>query len=297
MAQMTTIDDFRDEITLQRYLARQLRNGRLSLVLGAGLSVPFGLPDWETLVKNLFELKGSTPPAGETLERSVEYFKRTHYPTDGAGFIAALHKALYKGVSVDFAALRSNLTLAAIGSLVMASRRGSICSAITFNFDNLLELFLRYHGFVTSAVISASQWGQYSDVSVFHPHGFVPFNLSEKSSDAVVLDQHSYSSIVGNETNPWRQLVLSSMRRATCIFIGLSGDDRNLDSILQAVKEHHATRCDGTAYWGVTFSTQDAPVAESIWRGRGVYYMKVADYAQSLPTFLFGICQEAAKHA
>src|SRR5205823_3603451 len=125
-----TLDDFRDAGALQKYLAHQLRKGRLSLVLGAGLSVPFRLPDWDLLIKNLFDLKSMALPPNETPERLVEYFKTKHYAADSVGFINALHSALYKGVSVDFATLRSNLTLAAIGSLVMASRRGSICSVL-----------------------------------------------------------------------------------------------------------------------------------------------------------------------
>jgi hypothetical protein len=262
-------------------------------VLGAGISKPFGLPEWGELVQRLFAAQSETPPP-EAPERQAEYFRLKHFEKNPRGFTDAIHKALYVGVSADFAALRANGTLAAIGTMVMASHRGSVSDVVTFNFDNLLELFLGYHGFVTASVFREFHWAQSSDVAIYHPHGLIPFDPNQERSDKPVFDQSSYSAVVGKADSPWRQTILTILRRRTCLFVGLSGRDDNLDSMLQECRDQHASRGENAAYWGVAFSSTDDDVARRIWQNRGVFFNKVVDYDHDLPAFLFAICQKAA---
>ena len=101
---------------------------------------------------------------------------------------------------------------------------------------------------------------------------------------------------MGKADSPWRQTVLTILRRRTCLFIGLSGKDDNLDSMLNECRDQHASRGESSAYWGITFSTADDDVARRIWQSRGVFYNKITDYTQDLPDFLFAICQKAATY-
>jgi len=294
-AVMTMHDEFADRQELVEYLAYQLVLGRLAIILGAGVSKPCGLPEWDSLIQRLFSMHRATPP-DESPQRQAEYFRLTYFAGDPQGFVDAIHQVLYANVVTDFATLRENGTLAAIASLVMASHRGNASEVITFNFDNLLEMFLGYHGFVTTSVFREAHWKQSADVTIYHPHGLIPFDPTQDRSkgDDIVFDQSSYSAIVGKADNPWRQTALTILRRRTCLFIGLSGRDDNLDSMLNECRDQHACRDNNTAYWGVTFSTASDDVARKIWQARGVYYSKIADYEQDLPTFLFAICQHAA---
>ena len=291
---MTSKDDFRDLDQLREYLATQLRQGRLTLILGAGISIPFALPDWVLLIKRLYSTK-HVKPTKDTPANLAEHFRATYYKNNSPGFLKAVRKALYGGVKVDFDILRRNKTLVGIGSLIMASRRGSTSDVYTFNFDNLLELYLEYHGFVTASLYNDRFWGGYADAKIFHPHGMLPFDASIAPSKDIVFDQASYSAVVGKENNPWRQRILTSMRANTCLFIGLSGRDMNLDSLLYSVKDHHASLDQNTAYWGVTFSTAGDAVARTRWQERGIFYHQIKNYDDDLPGFLFGVCQEAAR--
>lgn len=294
---MSDKDDFQDSIALTHYLAQQLLRGRLALILGSGISMPFGLPNWDDLIDRLYQSHGLTAQSGMSIERKAEVFRVTKYQNDYPGFLSAVHKSLYRDVNIDFAKLRLNATISAIGSLVMASRRGSASTVITFNYDNLLELYLRYHGYVTCSAFHANQWDTFTDVTVYHPHGFLPYSNEEERSPSIVLDQKSYSELVGKEDDPWRQLVLSKLRTRTCLFIGLSGNDDNLDSFMFNIKKTHAAVSDATAFWGITFATDDNPAQDVLWQERGVYRKQILDYKVALPNFLFGICQEAAKIA
>lgn len=293
---MTSRDDFADSETLVKYLASQLQRGRLALILGAGLSVPFGLPDWIGLINRLYEMQGANVPPGQTPPRLAEYFRVTYFPRDKPGYIRAVQQALYRGVNADFEVLRKNDTLAAIASLIMAPRRGSTSEVYTFNFDNLLEIFLNYHGFVTASLSGARFWAGYADARVCHPHGMLPFDRGHACSEDIVFDQASYSAVVGKESDPWHQRMRVCMAEHTCLFIGLSGRDVNLDSLLHAVRDKHASRDDNTAFWGVSFSAGDEKVDRTIWEERGVFVHQLRSY-EDLGKFLFGICQEAAKQA
>ena len=290
---MTTHEEFATEDTLRQYLANQLVLGRLSLVVGAGISLHFGLPSWSTLVRRLFRDKKGRVPRRSTIEAQAEYFRHKYYEDDESGLMDAVHSALYRGAKVDFAALRGHTTLAGIGALLMASRRGNVSEVITLNYDDLLEIYLRYHGIVAQPVVREEHWTGYADVMVYHLHGFVPFRVEDERSERITLDQQSYSKFsIGTL---WGQVALSIMRRRTCLFIGLSGSDKNLDTLLNAVAESHASREERTRYWGVTFSTdrENDPLRQQ-WQARNVFFKSVSDYDTDLPKFLFGICQEAA---
>ncbi len=287
--------DFDDPLKLRRYLAQQLDRGRLALVLGAGISTAFRLPSWPDLLRRLYAQQRNKPPTNADLKQQADYFRVTYYQNDKPGFIKAVREALYQGMSINFQDLRRNATLGAIGSLVMASQRGSASEVVTFNWDNLLELYLEYHGFVTRTARDERHWAGRADVSVLHPHGYLPFDPKEKGSDDIIFDQTSYAEVIGKEDKPWRQKLLTLFRSHTCVFIGLSGTDDNLISLLQTCKPQHASRNENTHFWGITFTTSKSAPQAKLWEQRGVYSRTISNYTTELPQILFEICQEAAR--
>ena len=65
-------DQWENRNTLLNYLADQLAWGRLAIILGAGTSMSFGLPNWPTLVKRLFEKASEPVPDEDNLELLAE---------------------------------------------------------------------------------------------------------------------------------------------------------------------------------------------------------------------------------
>ena len=291
---MSNIDEFGDPATLARYLGEQLISGRLTLVLGAGISKAFGLPEWDQLLGRLFAQHGESLPAQDA-KRQAEFLRNKFYRNDSDKFRADVKKALYRDVGVSYEVVRRCDTLAAVGSLAMTSRRGSASQLITFNWDDLLETYLEYHGFVTASVDSDRHWATATDVTIFHPHGFLPLSATRRDSESIVFDQLSYTSIMGEEGRLWRQTLLSIMRSRTSILIGLSGNDDNLDLLLMECKGGHASMLERTAFWGVTYTTNDEDHETLFWKQRGVYPVVVTDYERDLPQRLFSIAQEAAR--
>lgn len=291
---MKTQDEWDDERKLIGYLSAQLQSGRLGMALGAGVSKPFGLPDWHELVARMFKLKGEPQPTNGSAMQLAEFLRTKACGGDAAKFKELVDQSLYENADTSFDALRKNDTIASIGALLMASRRGSASEVVTINFDNLLELYLSYFGFVVNAVAKDIHWNHASDVTIYHPHGFLPYRDPSGRSSDIVLDQASFGKVIGKDS-VWRQVCMNMFRRRSCLFIGMSGEDQNIESMLQEVGETHAVTTDGTKYWGVTFSTANNEMLRSHWQSRGVYYKLISDYDTDLPRLLFLICQGAAE--
>jgi len=259
--------------------------------------MPFGLPRWEELVDRLYSRLGQPRPKDTTAQDAVEYLRSRVLSDDLDRFKNTVHEVLYESYERDLVSLRKCETLAAIGAFVMGSRRGSVSEVLTFNFDDVLETYLEYHGFVTNPIHDPTDWVYPGDVSIYHPHGYLPQDRTKGDSADLVFDQRSYSRVLGDANNPFSQLALTLLRRRTCIFVGLSGADDNLDTLICRVQSDHPSRRESTPFWGVTFSDRDDDVARSKWENRGIFYRVVADYTRALPQLLSGICQCAALSA
>jgi len=284
-----------DPLTREQYLAEQLNNSRLSVVLGAGVSRPCGLPDWKTLIARLFDAVGLKVPSDGDEKKQAEYFRSEVCRGNEVEFLDRVTEALYDGSDLSLKSLSQNQTVAALAALIMSSVRGNVASVVSFNFDDVVEVYLEYHGFVVQSVPDESTWNARSDVEILHPHGLLPSGPARERSKRIVLDQKEYSKITGDEARPWRQRMLSQMRTRTCLFVGVSGGDEHMDSLIVRCQETHASAVDGTRFWGVWYTNGQDAAAISSWRNRGVYPDVVGNDYEDLPKRLFGICQTAAR--
>jgi hypothetical protein len=260
-----------------------------------GSQIPFGLPGWEQLIARLYAGHEPDRPSGIDLKRQAEFFKTRFCSGDDSVFIEHVKRSLYPSGPPAFEALRRNDTLGAIGALVMNSVRGRASTVINFNFDDLLEAFLEFHGFVVHSIGEERFWTRAADIEILHPHGLVPAYDVRDASRRIVLDQREYSRIVGDDSNPWRQRLLAAMRSKTCLFIGTSGTDDNMDSLIGRVHESHAAADAGTAYWGVWLTAGADAANQQLWESRGVFPLVLPDFAVSLPSELMAMAQQAAK--
>lgn len=85
------ISEYSGNRAVYNALLQQLKNGRVTPVIGAGLSVWAGYPLWGGLLKNLAK--------GTTVEKDIADLLSNNEFESGAGFIKALQK---KQFSSDF---------------------------------------------------------------------------------------------------------------------------------------------------------------------------------------------------
>jgi hypothetical protein len=298
--QIGMLHAIQNRTTLRDTAASLLLDEKLILVLGAGVSMPFGLADWKQLITRLFQSAGTPRPTRLSIERQAEYFRTEVCAGDRAKFLQSVSQALYQGVILDGWRLRENRTLAAIATIVSSSRRGQVARVVTFNFDDLLEWYLEFHGHVVHSVVEERHWAKNADVTIYHPHGLLPLRSGVARSTDIVLDQAAFTRVVGRDYLAWRQELVTLLRTHFALFIGLSGADQHLDVLLTEAAESHVLRADNSEFWGVrvTKATPRSATEKATrkwWNSRGVGTLQVRDYHTDLAAFLFEICQRAAQ--
>lgn len=128
----------------------------LVLVLGAGISVEYGLPNWETLLQKLLFTSFQKETSSDT-EKSLVLAKlftrlfspnpliaarylRQHYRTaskdDDKAFEKAVRKALYERIKPNF---QSDLFSEIVQLCVSPGKSPNLNSIITYNYDDILE--------------------------------------------------------------------------------------------------------------------------------------------------------------
>jgi hypothetical protein len=71
--------------TVIKFLAEQLNKSRLSLVVGAGLSTEFGLPNWQTLIDKLVgQAELPSDFVKQTAKRQASYIKTKIFKNDSS---------------------------------------------------------------------------------------------------------------------------------------------------------------------------------------------------------------------
>ncbi len=248
-----------------------LREGNLTLFLGAGVSVGNGLPEWSKLVLSMYfstiseqRLRGYRPFAnylyaisewylprlGEPLEVTSRRLKTFYQdPGDVQGlappqFLSLLHRTLYAGFlgeSIDFSPTQyeaqvraANPTLDAVTKLCEAKfgQRHGVNAVVTYNFDDLLEAAMQ--GREARPIFRATdEIG--NALPIFHVHGYVPFEGGDNWMDQdIVFIEEDYNQ-AASDPYCWTNLVqLRALTGSVGLMIGLSMSDRNIRRLLDA---------------------------------------------------------------
>ncbi|MEW8353503.1 MAG: SIR2 family protein [Candidatus Thiodiazotropha sp.] len=282
---------YEDKPNIQKWLASSLSGGRLRLILGAGVSAACGLPDWKDLVKNIAAKKNVTPIGDNDPERSSWLLRKT-FNNDRHEFAIAVQEALYDGYDYSLASLTTKRLLLALGALAMPSRRGSVSEIITFNFDDLLELYLKYLGFSVLSTTILPRWSERQDVEVLHIHGLLPSDNSATIPRNIVFTESDFDEVVGR-SDIWRKKTVQILQSNICVFIGISGEDPNLRSILTEIKKTHVSSSTHP-YWGIRFTSNEDDKRNDHFQDNGI--LPVIIEHKHIPDWLLAVSQLALVH-
>lgn len=276
-------------------LTELLLNGSLCLFLGAGVSQSTGTyPSWHTLVSHCIKGVGidyplTDHPMAEELLIAMDVVREN---LKGEDLKILVQQFLQKDFILDYSHAQ-NMLLIALGALVMTSKRGSIDEIITYNFDDLIEWYFDLHGYQTQVVSHLPYLAKSSDVTVFHPHGFLPKSTKYNISDHFIFDQLSYDLTIGREDNPWYALSKQILLSKVAIMVGLSGDDPAIRTLIARVNEHlkEANSSRPVAFLLNIKTSIDKPTA--YYTSRGIVPLGF-DTFEEIWHFLLGVCQNAA---
>ncbi len=285
-------------------LVDALKGGYLSLFVGAGVSMsatqPPGqlFPSWPELVKRCCAQVGvafddSQSNDNRYLRRIAEEVEDV-VKSKGGLFTDIVEQSLYSSCAIyDHRTLKADL-LISLGSLVMSSLRGSVAAVVNYNFDDLLEWYLELHGFKVGIVSKTGELVPKSDVTIYHPHGFLPKTKKflAHRTESVIFGERSYQRAV--DDNVWNEIQRARFGSNICLFVGMSGDDPHVEQLFSTVHD----QLKGSRILGVLL-TKESPVSrqnEAHNKRRGVLNYYFSDYGD-LPDFLLGLCRSAAELA
>jgi hypothetical protein len=273
------------------HAATHLKHGELAVVLGAGVSVPLGLPDWIQLVERCCLEAGVDFDRSATGDKSYVQAVTEKVQTKTKGeFRKLLSNALYQ--SADLSALYLNPLLISIGALIMGSTRGSVRELMTFNFDDRLERYLDLYGFTWESITRLPTLRGSCDVSIYHPHGFLPSDPSVNAvvGDEIIFSQISFDQRLGDRSNAWSALMEDLLLRKVCLFVGVSIDSPTLNACVARVALGLTNRISG--YW--LLGPNDHANSEDFISNRNIVPIRLSTYAE-YSSFIMEICQAAAK--
>lgn len=239
----------------------------ICLVLGAGVSVPSGMPSWSQLIALLYFKKLNNKiweqfkPYSNYLRAAAEHFLRARNEIQEisaekiresmgyAEFHKEIHRCLYLGIESDQDYLRSierNSLLNSIASLCESRRpsaqgkglsNGGVRAILTYNYDDLVERQLRIGGIPTQVITGSTKAG-WSDESlpIHHVHGYVPFVADGNEGDVVLAESSYYEMSAKNIS--WQHIVhVTCLAGSTCLLVGLSLNDLSLRRYLHSIAD------------------------------------------------------------
>jgi len=250
-------------VTPRTRLVASAQRGGVTLVLGAGVSLARGVPNWEDLAKKLWkaafgrrrspwQTDDDAPSPRNVPQFLPIIFELAYRELGERAFIDALQRHLYAGVrypSADRKFTRSNETLAVLGRLLAQEYRREgrrrIDAVITFNVDDLVEQAV--------AVVSGEDNPTFDKemvrvvarsthsflggplrrpIPVYHVHGFVPSNHMTKHGryfdHMLVFTDTQYWATSGAAATFANRILSTALGEGRCVFIGLSMTDINI---------------------------------------------------------------------
>jgi len=230
------------------------RAENLVFVLGAGVSVDYGLPSWTVLLQELLMRTLGDPDAGDGEQRGklakayTDFF--TPSPLMAArytrlklkdGFIDAVREVLYARVAdAEDAPLMSQIRTFALA----AGRAPNLDSIITFNFDDLLERCIERVPIPAGyQVIDDDQIRPTAGLlPIYHVHGYLPRDKSVRTNPAITLSEDDYHARYADIYH-WSNIVqINKFRDNTCVFIGMSFSDPNLRRLLDIAQRQRGDK-------------------------------------------------------
>ena len=239
-----------------RGLHEAWKRKQLVIFLGAGVSIPYGLPSWKNLVLELlFEQAQHTKGLGElwphyrralaswmmdyfaydplVLGRMIERDIRKHPErNEGKAFIDKLRERLYANQTANPS---PSAPLKAVARLIAGNTpEHGVAAAVSFNYDDLLEQELRALDVTVAPVIDSTRRNE-PGFPVVHPHGYVP---SQGSADrgTLVFTEDDYHKLTDTAFHWSLSELVIYLRKHTVLFVGLSMSDPNLRRLLDACR-------------------------------------------------------------
>ena len=248
-------------------LRQAYQNEDLVLVLGAGVSMPYNLPSWNTLLQSmLLDEMQNLGQDRQQLSLDVaqlfnDYFNPS--PLIAARYLSGRFKeqelSLHNmGVSLPSleSAVRTRLyaTLQAAEDTYLMKEIRQLCAAassnprlnavISYNFDDILEQCLKSLeiDIPFRSIFKMGVHPHSNELPIYHVHGFLPRDEDLQPEDRITFSEDIYHEQY-SDIYSWSNMVqINKFRDNTCLFIGLSFTDPNMRRLLDIANKQRGEK-------------------------------------------------------
>jgi serine/threonine protein kinase len=213
------------------------------LVLGSGISKPYGLPDWENLSKIL-------------LSKHLAKSEKSDYIDDIAEFLVSYNSnftVLVRNIYQNFKKNSEDQTFEEFVREVIYEKfddtRGydsyeqikdmmnNLDSIITYNFDDILDKYLEKNGSrEIKTIYDTGMQPETGQLPIYHVHGLLPKEGDLYPNNKITLSEDLYHQLY-TDIYCWNNIIqINKFTNNTCLFIGTSLTDPNLRRLLDVAK-------------------------------------------------------------
>lgn len=205
--------------------------------LGAGVSASAHIPSWTELLNKLLPSDSIVNQKDfKTIIRQMDYsnliiarYIQKVTGLDEGELINKVRKIIY---SQDISG-ESELIMT-ICNLI--SKQEYVRSVITYNYDRLIEEYLKKIGEKCISIYKNNR-DERQSFPIYHVHGVIFRDNLEQQKEEIILSEKDYHEVY-SKVFDWSNVEqLHALTRCTCFFIGLSMKDPNLRRLLEIAKK------------------------------------------------------------
>lgn len=232
-----------NENDFKAFLNRDYGLSNCAIIVGNGVSIPFGSDDWGSMVRNLVDrLEPFYIEKREHVENALSnstyalssFVKRTlvREETENS-FVEALRYCIYR----KYNGLMHNQK-SLIKAIALAKKKYPSLPILTYNYDTFIEK--EYHAITGSDL--RYYWGgsvkkttdEMINNIVVHLHGYLSYTKS--NCKGIVLSDEDYCNAYLKSGNWTKEVQLEVLKKYNCLFVGSSMSDLFQMSVIQEAR-------------------------------------------------------------
>jgi len=234
---------------LIREVSQAYKNQELVLVLGAGVSVDYGIPNWNNLMQKLMMLTLEQQPDIALLLSKL--FSNVFMPSsvivgrylqhyfmnddENLAFEGEVRRILYESTNKEE---DSNLMKEIAKFCIAAGKSPNLDSIISYNYDDVLETFLTKLklDIPFRSIYGNGMSPKSGELPIYHVHGFLPEKGDLSKDNTITLGEGIYHQQF-TDIYSWNNITqINKFRDKTCLFIGTSLTDPNTRRLLDIAR-------------------------------------------------------------
>jgi hypothetical protein len=223
------------------------KNEKLVFVLGAGISMNYGLPSWDTLLQKLMvtTIKKEQSASSALSKLFTELFSpspliagrflQKFYENKSLSFEESVRSVLYSEITMR---KTSPLMDEIVKFCVAAGKSPNLDSIITYNFDDLVEQHLQKTNVEIPfrSIHGVGMNPETGELPLYHVHGYLPQEGVLDENNQITFGENVYHKQY-NDIYSWNNIVqINKFRDFTCLFIGSSLTDPNIRRLLDIAR-------------------------------------------------------------